>query len=225
MAKLEVAVSPHYRGRGWTDRGTGIEFSPQTDSTLNTRTINKDKYDDLTGIKNSIRLNHLLVIKGEIGPEVADTPTKTNPEELTGEELDAIIADGGSADQALTEENNRLKDELATEKQETTRLQGELDAEKQETTRIQGELDTANTTITEHEAEIARLQKELENATSPDPSPATLSLDGYDSSNVDSLKDDKTKAELQDILDENKIEYNTNDTKADLVSLIAENLK
>lgn len=211
MAKLEVAVSPHYRGRGWTDRGTGIEFGPQEDSTLNTRTIDKERYEDLTGIKNSVRLNHLLVIKGEIGPEVADTPTKTNPEELTGEELDAIIADGGSADQALTEENNRLKDELATEKQETTR--------------IQGELDTAKSTITEHEAEIARLQKELEDATSPDLSPATLSLDGYDSSNVDSLKDDKTKAELQDILDSEGISYESNDTKADLVSLIAENLK
>ena len=110
MSKIKIAVSPHYRGNGWTDRGTGITFEPQG-AQLKTRTIDLDKEEDVSGIKNSVRLNHLLVLEGSFLEDTPDKPNKLNPEELTGEELDELVGNG-SGDEALKEENKELKKQI-----------------------------------------------------------------------------------------------------------------
>lgn len=124
MSKIEIAVSPFYSGNGWTDRGTGIEFEPQTSGHLKTKTFNLSDKEDLTGIKNSVRLNHLLILNGNLD-NVADKPEKVNPEELSGEEFDKMLNEGGSND-ALVKENQALtKENKALEKQ-VKELQAEV---------------------------------------------------------------------------------------------------
>lgn len=123
MTQIKIAVSPHYRGSGWTDRSTGIKFEEQGFQ-LKTYLIETEG-KDLSGIKNSIRLNHLLLLDGEIPRNVADKPTKINPEELTGEELDELLNSGGDSSkelEALKEENKQLKQKLKAleEKEEST---------------------------------------------------------------------------------------------------------
>ena len=113
MSQIKVAVSPHYRGSGWTDRSTGIKFEQQG---LHLRVHTIDVEDkDLSGIKNSLRLNHLLLLEGKMPNNTADRPSKINPEELTGEELDDLLKDGGSSLEeleTLKEENKQLKQKL-----------------------------------------------------------------------------------------------------------------
>ena len=117
MSKVEIAVSPHYRGRGWTDRGTGFEFNPQVSGTLKTRSFNKKDYEDLSGLKNSLRLNHLLLLQGDLKDVKEEKPKKLNPEELTGEELDKLLS-GGQDQGALVKENQTLvKENQKLEKQ------------------------------------------------------------------------------------------------------------
>lgn len=124
MSVFKVAVSPHYRGNGWTDRGTGVQFKEQG-AQLKTRTINPDKYEDLTGIKNSLRLNHLLLVDGTLPKDVSDTPNKVNPEELTGEELDKLL-NNPTGVQKLQKENEQLKADIKEMKEKVKELKEEI---------------------------------------------------------------------------------------------------
>lgn len=120
MSKIEVAVSPLFRGRGWTDRGTGIDFEQQG-SVLKTRTIDLSKDADYSGIKNSVRLGHLIVIKGKFTEQVEEQPNFINPEELSGEQLDELVGEGGS-DESLKARIKELESEQVAFKRENVSL-------------------------------------------------------------------------------------------------------
>lgn len=124
MSKIEIAVSPFYSGNGWTDRGTGIQFEPQVSGQLKTKSFNLSDKEDLTGIKNSVRLNHLILLNGDLN-DVADKPNKVNPEELTGEELDNLLNEGGS-NEALVSENKVLTKENKELEKQVKELQEEV---------------------------------------------------------------------------------------------------
>ena len=64
-----VTVSYWYRGKGWIDPRTQIEF--KGDQKGLPITISKSK--DLSGIKRSIMLNNLILLEGDLGePGVAN---------------------------------------------------------------------------------------------------------------------------------------------------------
>ena len=135
MSQIKVAVSPHYRGSGWTDRSTGIKFEQQS-LHLRVHTIDTEG-KDLSGIKNSLRLNHLLLLEGKVPSNTADRPSKINPEELTGEELDDLLKDGGSSSEeldALKEENKSLKEKVS----DLEKLLDEVEKEMSELKENQG---------------------------------------------------------------------------------------
>lgn len=139
MSRVEIAVSPFYSGNGWTDRGTGIEFVPQTSGQLKTKSFNLSDKEDLTGIKNSVRLNHLILLSGDLN-DVADEPQKINPEELTGEDLDQLINSKGNNNDKLIKENkalkNRIKElEKKLEKQKTTIVKVDRKAMEEDNTK------------------------------------------------------------------------------------------
>ena len=130
MTQIKVAVSPHYRGNGWTDRSTGIKFEKQGPQ-LRTHTIEVEG-KDLSGIKNSLRLNHLLLLDGKVPKNTSDKPSKLNPEELTGEEIDKLLEGKGSSTEeldALKDENKELKTKLK-EAQEKLKSLSEKEDEK-----------------------------------------------------------------------------------------------
>ena len=95
-----VSVSPFYNGHGWTDHGTGIDFKPVNG--LRAVRIDLEDDKDLRGIRNSIRLNHLLLLEGEL-PEMGEPkPEDANPAELTYKEYTTLLAglrsDGDSSE-------------------------------------------------------------------------------------------------------------------------------
>ena len=157
MSQIKVAVSPHYRGSGWTDRSTGIKFEQQG---LHLRVHSIDVEDkDLSGIKNSLRLNHLLLLEGKMPNNTADRPSKINPEELTGEELDDLLKDGGSSSEeleALKEENKQLKQKLKEAKEKIKELEKKEEPAEEATLEITKNYLDKNFT----KAELVKMAKE-----------------------------------------------------------------
>ena len=157
MTQIKVAVSPHYRGNGWTDRSTGIKFEQQG-LHLRAHTIDT-KGKDLSGIKNSLRLNHLLLLEGKMPSNTADRPSKINPEELTGEELDDLLKDGGSSSEeleALKEENKQLKQKLKEAEEKIKELETKEESAKKATPEITKNYLDKNFT----KAELVKMAKE-----------------------------------------------------------------
>lgn len=134
---IEVSVSPFYNGRGWTDQATGISFEPTKQ--IRVRRIDKDVHEDLSGIANSVRMNNLLLLEGELNG-FGEEPTHYNPEELTKEQFRQILNANGGADVP------DLSDDLA---QAQSRVQ-ELEAQVSE---LQAQLDEA--TAPEEDEETA----------------------------------------------------------------------
>lgn len=116
MDYVKVMLSPHYRGRGWTDEATGISFEP-VQSPRPVR-IPKDG-KDLSGIRNSVRLNNLLLLEGEFTNTPAE-PTKYNPEELTKEQFHKLVDGIASGD------NSELQAQLDAANQTIADLQQQV---------------------------------------------------------------------------------------------------
>ena len=157
MTQIKVAVSPHYRGNGWTDRSTGIKFEQQG-LHLRAHTIDTEG-KDLSGIKNSLRLNHLLLLDGKLPANTANKPSKINPEELTGEELDDLLKDGGSSSEeldALKEENKQLKQKLKEAEEKIKELETKEEPEEKATPEITKNYLDKNFT----KAELVKMAKE-----------------------------------------------------------------
>ena len=124
-----VSVSPFYNGHGWTDHGTGIDFKPVNG--LRAVRIDLEDDKDLRGIRNSIRLNHLLLLEGEL-PEMGEVrPEDANPAELTHKEYTALLEElksGGGDNSELESELQNTKDELANANGQITQLQASIDS-------------------------------------------------------------------------------------------------
>ena len=84
---IVVAVSPHYTGRGWTDEATGLVFEPSNH--LQPVMIAKNR--NLSGIKNSLRLNNLLLLEGKL-EQLKDVDIENiNPAELTKKQFASLM--------------------------------------------------------------------------------------------------------------------------------------
>ena len=126
---IEVAVSPFYNGRGWTDHGTGINF--EKTSLLRGHRIDLKEDTNLRGIRNSIRLNHLLLLEGEL-PEMGEVrPEDANPAELTHKEYTTLLEELKSGDGDNSEIESELqstKAQLATANEQNAQLQATIDS-------------------------------------------------------------------------------------------------
>ena len=185
---IEVAVSPFYNGRGWTDHGTGINFEKTT--LLKGHRIDLKEDTNLRGIQNSIRLNHLLLLEGEL-PEMGEVkPEDANPAELTHKEYTKLLEElksGGGDNSELESELQNTKDELANANGQITQLQADIES---------------------LEAQLADLQS------GSDEGVEVQSL-GYTKEELES----KTVAELQQLAKDENIEL-TATKKADIIQEI-----
>ena len=124
-----VSVSPFYNGHGWTDHGTGIDFKPVNG--LRAVRIDLEDDKDLRGIRNSIRLNHLLLLEGEL-PEMGEVrPEDANPAELTHKEYTTLLEElksGGGDNSKLESELENTKADLASANSQIAQLQADIDS-------------------------------------------------------------------------------------------------
>ena len=185
---IEVAVSPFYNGRGWTDHGTGINF--EKTSLLRGHRIDLKEDTNLRGIRNSIRLNHLLLLEGEL-PEMGEVrPEDANPAELTHKEYTTLLEElksGGGDNSEIESELQSTKAQLATANEQNAQLQATIDS---------------------LEAQLADLQE------GSDEGIEVQSL-GYTKEELES----KTVAELQELAKDEGIEL-TATKKADIIQEI-----
>ena len=164
-----VSVSPFYNGHGWTDHGTGIDFKPVNG--LRAFRIDLKDNQDLRGIRNSIRLNHLLLLEGEL-PEMGEVkPEDANPAELTHKEyttlLEGLRSDGDNSE--LVSELETVKTNLATASGRITELETNLDTANSQVTQLNSQLQSTKTELENTEAELTsangentRLKSELD---------------------------------------------------------------
>lgn len=205
---IVVAVSPFYNGRGWTDRMTGISFDPS--KTINAIRIDFDKHQDLSGIKNSIRLNNLLLLEGTIPGSEDVTIDKLNPEELTKEQFDNIVKQLKS--------NSDNSEEVASLKGQVEKLNGQvtektqaLSAKEEELKKAKTDLSSAQSELSTAQEKIKTLEKQLEEAKAPVEEPVTaMASVGGDLSSF-------TVSELKDIAKEQNIEIKSTDKKEDII--------
>lgn len=198
---IEVAVSPFYNGFGWTDHGTGISFKP-THITKGVR-IELREGRNLKGIRNSIRLNNLLLLKGTL-PDMGEPQAQdTNPAELTHTEFKTLLAGIQEGDSSVVEELqsdlDKSQADLLAKTNELSTIQSELDGKETE-------LSTANERIEELETLLA----ELEGGAAV----ASLSA-GYTQEELEA----KTVTELQTLAADEGIEL-TATKKADIIQEI-----
>lgn len=160
---IEVAVSPFYNGDGWTDHGTGIRFEKTT--LLKGFRIELKDDVNISGIRNSIRLNNLLLLQGEL-PENGDIKEEEiNPAELTHQQYTKLLSklrEGGDPS-----DTSELEDELTKAYERIEELEEEVESLKEENRLLKIENDELSkveepTTFTEKELNdrtVAQLQE------------------------------------------------------------------
>ena len=190
-----VSVSPFYNGHGWTDHGTAIDFKPVNG--LRAVRIDLEDDKDLRGIRNSIRLNHLLLLEGEL-PEMGEVkPEDANPAELTHKEYTTLLEElkSGGGD------NSELESQLQNAKTELQNAKDELATANGQNTQLQATIDSL-------QAELAALQEGSDEGIEPQSLEYTKEeLEG------------KTVAELQQLAEDENIELTTT-LKADIIQEI-----
>lgn len=239
---IKVAVSPFYNGRGWTDSLTGIVFNPK--SSIYAIRIDLDKYEDLRGIANSIRLNNLLLLEGTLDSDDEITKESVNPQELTKQQFDEVIeqlagtgdfeeleaqlrkeiAEKESENSTLTEANTSLtneRDNLTNEKStlevKVSTLEGEKATLTQEKAALTEERDGLATKVTTLEDKVADLEAQL----------AALEGDAEDEEaetyafGLEKSLDDHTVKELEKVAEDNNIEL-TKTKKGDIIKELQE---
>lgn len=109
---IVVAVSPFYTGLGWVDTNLDMTFKP-TQKIIAIR-IEKDK--NLSGIKNAVRLNHLLLLEGELeitddaGSEEIYETTLADEDKL--EKIRTEMTEAKKEKELLEKENKKLRDRI-----------------------------------------------------------------------------------------------------------------
>lgn len=117
-----VTVSYWYRGKGWIDPRTQIEF--KGDQKGLPITISKSK--DLTGIKRSIILNNLILLEGDLGEPGLANLEKIDPAELSPEQLEQLAGSGSENNEELEKKIKELEEEKKTINKELTTTKGKL---------------------------------------------------------------------------------------------------
>lgn len=119
---IVVAVSPFYSGLGWKDEATGLLFRPS--DRLSAVRISKDR--DLSGIKNAVRLNHLLVLEGKLDTEGPIEKEALDPNLLTKEQFQTMLHQMKEQAAPDEEEIRQLKEENTALKAAKKALEDEL---------------------------------------------------------------------------------------------------
>jgi hypothetical protein len=114
MADIKVAVSPFYGGEDWTCDKTGITFRRSVNG-LNVYTVSTDL--DLTNIRKAIRLNALLLMKGELPEAPVEEVKQPKQEEVKVEEPKVEVE--VEAKEEVVEEKPKAKP--ATKSRKTTK--------------------------------------------------------------------------------------------------------
>ena len=216
---IVVAVSPHYSGMGWVDKETGFKFEPTRK--IKAFRISKDR--NLTGIKNALRLNHLILLEGTLETEGEVDLNYLNPAMLTKQQFDVIIqrlAENGDSSDLIASLNSQiesLESDKTTLQGEKTSLQGQVSTLDGEKTSLQGQVSTLEGQITELEQQIQDLLSQIEGEVEP----AALRI-GEEQHTQESL-DALTKDEIKVIMDNLSIEYKQADTKQDLIDNLLAN--
>ena len=117
-----VTVSYWYRGKGWIDPRTQIEF--KGDQKGLPITISKSK--DLTGIKRSIILNNLILLEGNLGEPGVANLEKIDPAELSPEQLEELAGSGSRNNEELEKKIKELEEEKKAINKELTTTKGKL---------------------------------------------------------------------------------------------------
>lgn len=159
-----VAVSPFYNGRGWTDSATGIDFEPK--ASLYPKRISKEK--DLSGIRNSIRLNNLLLLEGKLDLSEKEVSIENiNPEELTKEQFNQLakrLKNTGAVSEVSQADFDKMLADKKTLEKELEQVKAELAFLKTEPVEdVTSELEEANPTKEELEKlTVAKLKQLLD---------------------------------------------------------------
>lgn len=102
---IVVAVSPFYTGLGWVDENLNMTFRP-TEKLI---AIRIEKNQELASIRNAIRLNHLLLLEGELDLSQEDEPVES-VHSMSEEEVEAIRKE-------ISESENAKFDKVKEEKE------------------------------------------------------------------------------------------------------------
>lgn len=116
---IVVAVSPFYTGLGWVDENLNMTFRP-TEKLI---AIRIEKNQELASIRNAIRLNHLLLLEGELDLSQEDELVESAPS-MSEEEVEAIRKEFSESENAkfdkvkeekemLEKENKKLRARIA----------------------------------------------------------------------------------------------------------------
>ena len=131
-----VTVSYWYRGKGWIDPRTQIEF--KGDQKGLPITISKSK--DLTGIKRSIILNNLILLEGNLGEPGVANLEKIDLAELSPEQLEELAGSGSRNNEELEKKIKELEEEKKAINKELTDLKSESKTDKEKITKLESDL-------------------------------------------------------------------------------------
>ena len=202
---IVVAVSPHYSGMGWVDKETGFKFEPTRK--IKAFRISKDR--NLTGIKNALRLNHLILLEGTLDTEGEIDSNNLNPAMLTKQQFDVMIQRLG--------ENGDNGDLIASLNSQIESLESDKTALQGEKTSLQGQVSTLEGQVVNLEQQIQDLLSQIDGGAEP----AALRI-GEEQHTQESLNA-LTKDEIKVIMDNLSIEYKQADTKQDLIDNLLAN--
>lgn len=198
-----VIVSPFYNGMPWKDVPTGQVFEKDDIA------VRLDKTMNLVGIKNSVRLNHLLLLQGSLDDVVA-TNADTNPAELTKEALDALlVGEDGEALAAAQADLAIAEGALVTAQADLATAEGTLAI-------AQADLATAEGTLSTTQADLVTAQGDLSTATASLTTTKTKFFTLHTFLEADLADAYFTIAILKEIMDAKAITYAPDAIKADL---------
>ena len=107
---IVVAVSPFYTGLGWVDENLNMTFRP----TGKLIAIRIEKNQELASIRNAIRLNHLLLLEGELDLSQEDELVDSAPSR-SEEEVEAIRKEFSESENAKFDKVKEEKEMLEKE--------------------------------------------------------------------------------------------------------------
>ena len=154
-----VTVSYWYRGKGWIDPRTQIEF--KGDQKGLPITISKSK--DLTGIKRSIILNNLILLEGNLGEPGVANLEKIDPAELSPEQLEKLAGSGSRNNEELEKKIKELEEEKKAINKELTDLKSESKTDKEKITKLESDLKLVNEELTTTKGKLTIAESDLVN--------------------------------------------------------------
>lgn len=212
---ITVIVSPFSTAsKGWTDEATGIFFESKVDG--KPYVINASK--NLKGIQNSIRLNNLMLIEGDLNPAETLDLDNIDPSQLSKEKLKEIVNASGAG-------NEELEAQIAELQQEKTNLLAENVQLNKDKTALQTAKETLESQKATLESQKTALETDKANLTSEKAAVEKQLTDTkaeffkkYKFTEEDLALSYYTAAIIKEIMTIKEIEFGASDNKATLIS-------